>query len=244
MPISAWNSSETSTAHAQERSSTRRHFVQTIPAGLIAALSVLGMFTAENAHAAVITFDTAPLGLLTSPITEDGFTYSRFSGQFVVNDKGVSGNDMEGEKQSQGGSLQIVSAGSNPEFTFSSVDFSYFSQSGYGGPTYETLVVEGYWKGLLAAWDTFNLNPTGVSDPTYENWTTESAVMLAGVPIDSLHIVTYSYAGVYGTGPILSENIDNVVLMSIATPNPVPEPGSLALFGTGLLGLGTVIRRR
>ena len=44
-------------------------------------------------------------------------------------------------------------------------------------------------------------------------------------------------------GPFSFE-LDNLTYTTLASPVPVPEPGTLGLFLTGLIGLGLISRRR
>ena len=51
--------------------------------GSVAAAMLTASLLALPAVASTITFETANLGAFTSPITEDGFTYSKLSGHEV-----------------------------------------------------------------------------------------------------------------------------------------------------------------
>lgn len=204
-------------------------------AGWVAAAAILAVPVAGvSAHAAVVTFETAPYGGgFTGPITENGFTYSRLSGALYVNNHGNPGQDMEGSEAGVGGVLNIVSAGS-PDFTFSGLDYSAYDTSDTGS---QTLAVTGLLGGSIVGTDMYTLANTNVFYPKYANWTTELATILAGKTIDDLHVTLNAGSG---SGGAFHENIDNVVL---GAATPVPEPGSLALLGTGLLGLSLVLRR-
>ncbi len=180
------------------------------------------------AFANTITFETASLGVgITSPITEDGFTYSTLSGSLFVSPFGNPGHDAEGLQSAGGGVLKIVSA-TGDNFNFNSLDFSAFDFSGTGS---QTLKVEGLLGGSSVGVDQYTLANTKIFDPKYGNWTTTAASGLAGKLISELDItLNASNAG----GSISDENIDNVVLTLAQAA--VPEPSSLVLLGVAMVG--------
>jgi hypothetical protein len=193
---------------------------------------------ASPAFANTITFETAPLGSFSGPVTENGFTYSKLSGALLVNPLlvGNPGKDAEGTI-SGGGVLKIVSA-TGGDFSFNALDFSAFDSSGTGS---QTLKVEGFLGGSSVGVDQYTLANTKVFNPKYDNWTTEAASVLAGKSISELDITLN--ANIAMSGSLFNESADNVVL----TPEQaaaVPEPSSLTLLGLAVLGASFMRLRR
>jgi hypothetical protein len=149
------------------------------------AAIVLAGALASPALANTITFETAPLGTLSGPVTETGFTYSKLSGALLVNPLlvGNPGKDAEGTI-SGGGVLKIVSA-TGGDFNFNALDFAAFDASGTGS---QGLKVEGFLGGSSVGVDQYTLANTNVFNPKYDNWTTEAASVLAGKSISELDI--------------------------------------------------------
>ena len=153
------------------------------------------------------------------------------SGGLFVNRFGNPGQDMEGDQEVGGGLLAIVSASSG-NFTFNSIDFAAFASSDPGS---QTLSVEGFLGGSPVGTDAYTLANTNIFNPTYPNWTTEAASVLAGKTFSELDITLNAGGGSF------SENIDNVVLTPVSA---VPEPASLVLLTSGVLGWGFARRHK
>lgn len=205
----------------------RRPAGRLLPGGL-AAGCLLVLLAAPSAHAAIITFATAPTGTFSRSVTEDGFTYTTHAGALYVDTLGdPAGHDMEGSSGSGGGVLAIADGG---VFTYSGLDFAAYDSAGSSSGA-QTLTVSGFLNGVLAGTDSYTLTSTNGANPTYSNWSAEAASVLAGRRIDDL-LITLD-AG--STPAFYYAAIDNVAV----TPAPaVPEPAAAALVSVGLLALG------
>ena len=201
------------------------------------AVAVMANILASSALANKITFETAPLGAFTGPVIEDGFTYSKLSGSLLVNPLlvGNPGKDVEGTI-SGGGVLRIVPAVSS-NFNFNTLDFSAFDLSGTGS---QTLIVEGFLGGLSVGVDQYTLLNTKVFNPKYDNWTTETASVLAGKSISELDITLN--ANIAGSGSLFSESVDNVVLTPVQAV--VPEPSSVTILALAIVGASFIRLRQ
>lgn len=87
-----------------------------------------------------------------------------------------------------------------------------------------------------------NINPGLALDGSTYSWTidvTMSSGSFSAVHVQALYSPSSTDPSANGAHNLISQDIDG------GTPNnPVPEPGSLALFGTGALGLAGYLRRK
>jgi PEP-CTERM motif len=196
--------------------------------GRMMAMAILFLFSVTIAMADTITFSKLP-GPDNSPFTaynlENPWVVTPVAGNWFqsLSYGNPEPSIYDGPVGAPGNAtVQVMS--SQGLFTFKSVDYS----SNNGGSTYEIVGL----LGLTAEFDQKgNLN---ASNPPNFGFST-LASMFPNTKIDSLLISVTPGAGV------TSINLDNIVV------NPVgatPEPGSLLLLGSGVLGIGGLLRRR
>ncbi len=200
---------------------------------ILAAVAALSM-SAAAAHAATLTFETAPYGSdFTGPVTEDGFTYSNGAGHLFVNQYGNPTQDMEGQYANAGGVLSIVKA-TPGLFTFDGLDYAAYNSLGGGN---QTLTVLGFLGASLVETSTFSLKNTNVFSPAFDNWTSETNLL--PTHIDRLEIVLHAGSN---SDQTFLQAVDNVHLSDVR--GGVPEPATWAMMLLGFGGMGAMLRAR
>lgn len=206
--------------------------MKNVQLALVAGATALAIALVGPAFADPVTIGFDGATDLSAPVTESGFVYSVYSGDLIL-----AGGAVGGRKTLTGGGgvLEIVSATPGETFDYVGVDFGVSSSATGSGRTL-TLSVEGLLGGSMVATDSYDLS---VDTPSAQ---TEDAVNLAGIPVDELLIylpVNNTYFGGFDLSAI-----DNLRLNTLSARAEVPEPGTLALLGSGLVGSAFLRRRK
>jgi hypothetical protein len=216
---------------------------------LLATVGVLALLGAPAAHAYTITIGGVAAGdgsgLTTAIGSTTVLTFNELtppvSGNFSYDGVGFSGTGevIVGSSNSQyaapaGDSTNYLVAGGPSSFTGS-------EQLAISGPSSNYFGL--YW-GSMDAYNTLTFLSSGVAVATISGGDVAAGGNANG---DQVALGTNDYVNIFGLASydtvVLSSNQPNFEVDNIAF-GTVPEPGTLALFGAGLLGLGLIRRKR
>ena len=194
-------------------------------------LLVSGLDLAQ-ATPVTIGFDGLSPGVFPSPYIEDGFSSSRFAGGggLFIEHFLSTGNPFPDivPDPDIGGTLQIVSTAPGERFTFVGLDLAEFDRVERG---LNNTTVEGWLNGGFVGMGTFTPN----QDESYRSAMAMGA--LSGTILDEVRInIGFTFLGA-GAEQSSYGRVDNIVLDKMIAPQPIPEPGTMLLMGTGLAGL-------
>jgi len=162
-----------------------------------------------------------------TPNPFDSFPILTFEGQTFTNllsmtNRGAS--VLDAVFQADISSLGLVGSG---------WDLSFGAQTFSGAGTIEVSVsTDGVSYGIVAG---------GLANVTTVD--TPFSIALGGVPMTEVVFVKLSISGTPGVG-VNQIKLDNLAISAASTAPAVPEPGTLALVGSGLVGLLLTGRRR
>jgi hypothetical protein len=194
---------------------------------LTCRLAVLATLAASTlaAHAAPVTINFNTLGGANqstfTTYSESGFTVSAQSGTWFVALGGGSFGDPSPDIFTEpSGTLAVTDGGGL--FNFDSLDLGFYNVNGGS----EDYTITGFSNGTQVYTQTGSLSDNA----------SETFLTLNGTH-QSTAITSFTIAL---SGNDLGINVDNIDLNTV----PTPEPSTLALFGTGILGLAGVARRK
>jgi hypothetical protein len=198
-------------------------------AAAAAAIALLGLASPSWASPVTIDFDAIPVSgaqAFTSG-SEDGFTLT--GADALISSLG----SLVGPPFSNPNF--ILANGGNFLLTLVESDASAFEFLGLDGAnatpgSSATINVLGYEGAKLVGTDTFTAGSAG---------RTFNASALSGLALTRVEIT-----GSYENGPGIEAYVDNIRLETDATISAVPEPGTLALLGLGVAGIGAMRRRK
>ncbi len=181
-----------------------------------------------QASPVTIGFDGLSSGVFPSPHIENGFSSSLFAGALFVSIL-ISIPEIR-LRISVPMLVLVVPSKSSVRFLenalpFVGLDLAEFDGSDRG---INSTTVEGWLNGGFVGMETFTPN----QDNSYSSAMAMGA--LSGAILDEVRInVGFTFQGEARS----HGRVDNIVLDKMIAPQPIPEPGTILLMGTGLAGL-------
>jgi hypothetical protein len=195
----------------------------------IALLGPLLLSASACATTTTIDFNTLPgaFDSVFTTYTESGFTVTapdlgNINNDFLVATGVGSFGNPSPDIFTEGENTLTITDGGNP-FTFESLDLGFF-----GAGTTVGYTITGFTGS--------NVDYTQTSSLSEAN--ARTFLTLAGADPD---IAVTSLTFAITSNNTLGANVDNIV---VGTPAATPEPSSLALLGSGVLGVAGVLRKR
>lgn len=188
---------------------------------VLAILCVLGLCVAAPASAAVVTFDSAPLGAFTH-YTQDGFNFDWVGTGVPQAFADVGGRrELVDSMPGDDDSMITITAVNGGQFTLDSLTAANFGAAIYRDDMY-VLELDGYQGGDMIAEQQYSVLPA--------TYTEMVPVSVVGQEFDRLDINIHSNTAYYAVSGIT------------LTQDQIPEPATMTLLALG--GAVAMLRRR